>query len=229
MRNLIIVGTNTTARHVCSFVNYHKLFNIIGFAVNKEYKNCESFCDLPVYELESLKDRNDLGDFEVFIALLWNHLNRDREQLYNYCKSQGLKLANLISPIAVVRSPINGDNCWIHDYVVIQNNSVIESDVAIMSGTLIGADTTIGAHCFFGAQSVLGGGSTVGDRSFVGIKATVFDDTKIGKKCIIGACAAVKRNMPDFSKWATVSDNIVIKQYSEEEIEEKLMFSKNKR
>ena len=98
-----------------------------------------------------------------------------------------------------------------------------------MSGTLIGANTRVEAHCFFGAQSVLGGGSTVGERSFIGIKATVFDGTTIGKKCIIGACSAVKRNMPDCSKYATASDNIVIKLYSDSEIEMKLMFNKNMR
>ena len=228
MENLIIIGLSKTARHVFSFVTYHKLFNVIGFAVNEKYRDSDTFNDLPVYSLESLK-KEELGDYYVFIAMLWNRLNGDRQRLYNYCKAQGFRMANLISPLAVLRSPLRGDNCWIHDFVVIQNNSEIQADVAIMSGSLIGADTRVETHCFFGAQSVLGGGSTVGERSFIGIKATVFDDTIIGKKCIIGACAAVKRNMPDFSKWATSSDNIVIKQYTESEIEEKLMFSKNKR
>lgn len=228
MENLIIIGLSKTARHVFSFVTYHKLFNVIGFAVNEEYRNSDTFNGLPVYSLESLK-KEELGDYYVFIAMLWNRLNGDRQQIYNYCKAQGFKMANLISPLSVLRSPLEGDNCWIHDFVVIQNNSEIQEDVAIMSGTLIGANTRVGAHCFFGAQSVLGGGSTVGERSFIGIKATVFDGTTIGKKCIIGACSAVKRNMPDFSKWTTSSDNILIKQYSESDIEEKLMFSKNKR
>lgn len=228
MENLIIIGLSKTARHVFSFVTYHKLFNVIGFAVNEKYRDSDTFNDLPVYSLESLK-KEELGDYYVFIAMLWNRLNGDRQRLYDYCKAQGFRMANLISPLAVLRSPLKGDNCWIHDFVVIQNNSEIQADVAIMSGSLIGADTRVETHCFFGAQSVLGGGSTVGERSFIGIKATVFDDTIIGKKCIIGACAAVKRNMPDFSKWATSSDNIVIKQYTESEIEEKLMFSKNKR
>lgn len=228
MDNLIIIGLNTTARHVYSFVTYHKLFNIIGFAVNEEYKDTDKFEGLPVYSLEKLKDIN-LGEYSVFIAVLWNRLNGDRQRLYDYCKEKGFRMANLISPLSVMRSPISGDNCWIHDFVVIQNDSVIESDVAIMSGSLIGANTHIGAHCFFGAQTVFGGGSTIGERSFVGFKATVFDGTKIGKKCIVGACTAVKRNMPDFSKWATASDNIVLKQYDESEVEEKLMFSKNKR
>lgn len=228
MESLIIVGLSKTASHVYSFVEYHKLFNVIGFAVNEKYKDVDTFCGLPVYGLESLKEK-ELGDYSLFLALLWNRLNGDRQRLYDYCKKEGFKLANLISPLAVLRSPIPGDNCWIHDYVVIQNNSTIESDVAIMGGSLIGANTHIGAHCFFGAQSVLGGGSSVGERTFVGIKATIFDDTTIGQKCIVGACTAVKRNMPDFSKWATASDNIVVKQYAENEVEEKLMFSKNKR
>lgn len=228
MDNLIIVGLSKTATHVYSFVKYHKLFNIIGFAVNDKYRNVDTFCGLPVYSLETL-NQEQKGDFSIFIALLWNRLNGDRKRLFEYCKENGFKFANLISPLAVLRSPVNGENCWVHDFVVVQNESVIESDVAIMSGSLIGANTHVGPHCFFGAQSVLGGGSIVGERTFVGIKATIFDDTSIGRMCIIGACTAVKRNMPDFSRYVTKSDDIVIKQYAEDEIEEKLMFSKNKR
>lgn len=228
MENLIIIGLSKTANHVYSFVKYHNLYNIIGFAVNEEYKTVDTYCDLPVYSLESLKTEVK-EEYSVFIAMLWNHLNGDRKKLYDYCKKQKFKLANIVSPLAVMRSPLTGDNCWIHDYVIIQNNTTIGSDVAIMGGSLIGANAFIGDHCFFGAQTVLGGGSTIGERSFVGIKATIFDDTTIGRKCIIGACTAVKRNMPDFSKYSTSSDNIVIKQYTEEEIDNKLVFSKNKR
>lgn len=228
MENLIIVGLSKTASHVLSFVQFHNLYNVIGFAVNKEYKDTDTFCGLPVYSLESLKSEIK-SDFKVFVALLWNHLNGDRKRLYDYCKSQGFILANLVSPLSVLRSPLHGDNCWVHDYVIIQNNTIVESDVAIMGGSLIGANSFIGPHCFFGAHSVLGGGSSVGERTFVGIRATIFDDTTVGKKCIIGACSAVKRNMPDFSKYSTRSDDYFIKQYTEEEIDNKLVFSKNVR
>lgn len=228
MDNLIIVGISKTAIHLYSFVTYHKMFNVIGFAVNKEYKTVDSFCGLPVYCLETIKTEVQ-KDFYVFIAVLWNHLNRDRKILYNYCRNQELKLTNIVSPLAILRSPLTGDNCWIHDYVIIQNSTTIEADVAIMGGSLIGANAHIGAHCFFGAHSVLGGGSSIGESSFVGIKATIFDDVIIGKKCIIGACTAIKRNMPNYSKYSTSSENIVIKQYTEDLIENKLVFSKNVR
>lgn len=229
MENLIIIGLGTNARHVYEFVAMHKLFNVIGFAVNKEYLTQNEFMSLPVYSLEDLEEECITKKYKVFVALLWNHLNRDRKSIYDYCKMKGYQMANLISPLAVIRGNIEGDNCWVHDFVIIQNDARIQSNIAIMAYSLIGADTYVGSHCFFGAQSLLGGGSSIGEQSFVGIKATVFDDTVIGRKCIIGACVPVKRNMPDFSRYVTSSEDIVIKQYDEDEIEDKLVFTKNVR
>lgn len=229
MQKLIIIGLSKTANHVYSFVTDHKLYEVIGYAVNEEYKTTNVYNNLPVYSLEHLEEEIGHNNFFIFVAMLWNHLNRDRKNVYDYCKNKGYKMANLISPLASVHSKIIGDNCWIHDFVVIQQNSTIQSDVAIMAGSLIGANTNVGAHCFFGAHSLLGGGSTIGQQCFVGINSIIFDDTHIGNKCIIGACTAVKRNMPDFSKYSTTSDNIIIKQYSEDVIEDKLVFSKNVR
>ena len=123
---------------------------------------------------------------------------------------------------------IAGDNCWIHDFVVIQNDTTIGNNVAIMAQTLIGDNAVIEDHCFLGAKSTVGGGSVIGEQTFVGINCTVFDDTKVGKKCILGACTSVKRNVPDYSLYKTSSE-IVIKQYGEDVIESKLMFSKNVR
>ena len=84
----------------------------------------------------------------------------------------------------------------------------------------------IGDHCFLGAKATIGGGTEIGEQTFVGMNCTVFDDTKVGKKCILGACAAVKRNVPDNSVYKTSSD-MVIKQYDENEIEQKLLYRKN--
>ncbi|MEE3384354.1 MAG: acetyltransferase [Prevotella sp.] len=226
---LIIIGLGTNARHVYEFVRYYDLYEVAGFAVNDSYRTKESFYNLPVFSLENLVEEYGSDNFVVFVALLWNHLNRDRKQLYDYCKMRGYKMVNLVSPKSIIRGELLGDNCWIHDFVIIQNDAKLESDIAIMAYSLIGADTKVSSHCFFGARSVLGGGSSIGEQSFVGINATVFDDTTIGKKCIIGACTAVKRNMPDYSKYVTPSDNIVIKHYNESEVENKLVFSKNVR
>ena len=229
MENLIIVGTGTNARHAFEFVKMYGLYNVIGFAVNQEYKKEDSFQGLPLYALEEIKGKVK-SPFKIFIGLLWNRLNQDRRNLFEYCEKQGFEFANLISPHAIIRESSQlGKNCWVHDFVIIQNNAVIGNNVPIMAYTLIGADTKVGSHCFFGARSLLGGGSVIGEQCFVGLNSTIFDDTKIGDKCIIGACTAVKRNVPSYSKYITSSENITIKTYSEEEVINKLIYSKNQR
>lgn len=225
MKKLVIVGLGPNARHVYSFVQYHKLFEVVGFAVNSQYKDRDSFFDLPVYALEEIEEHVDMKETGFFAALLWNRLNADRKLLYNTLKEKGCRLANIISPTAAIRGRLTGDNCWIHDYVVIQNNTTIGNNVAIMAQSLVGANTTVGDHCFFGARSIIGGGSKIGDQTFVGMNCTVFDGTTVGKKCILGACTVIKRNVPDYTLCKTNVD-YQMRQYGEDEIENKLLASK---
>lgn len=226
---LIIIGTSKTAIHVYEFVKYYDLFRVVAFAVDEEYMTGDSFLGLPLYPISELSQIIDPNKVFVFVAMLWNHLNADRRSVYNRVKGMGFKCANLISPTAIIRGNIIGDNCWFHDYTVVQNDAIVESNIMAMAFSLIGAHAHVHSHCFLGAKCTVAGGCTVGEQTFVGINSTVFDDTQIGNKCIIGACTTVKRNMPDNSKWVTASDNFVIKQYDEGVIEDKLISKLNVR
>lgn len=227
MRNLIIIGTSKTALHVYNFVNEYKLYNILGFAIDRKYIKEKHFLGLPVFAIDELEEKiNKKKDF-LFVAMLWNRLNLERRKMYDKLKAEGFLFANIISPTAKIRGSINGDNVWIHDFVIIQNNAVIEANCAVMAFTLIGASCKIGAHCFFGTKSTVGGGCIIGEQTFVGINSTVFDDRIVGKKCIVGACTALKRDLPDFSSCKTDLDSLIIKTYDEGVVESKLLFSKN--
>lgn len=234
MEKLVIIGISNNALNAYRFIKDYALFDVVGFAVNREYLDKDEFCGLPVYAIEELDRFVDKRETKVFVALLWNRLNADRKKLYLELKAKGYHFANLISPKAVIHSEYikskswQGKNCWIHDYVVIQDRARIGSNVAIMALSLIGDNTVIGDHCFLGAKSTVAGGCTIGEQTFVGINCTVFDDTIVGKKCILGACTAVKRNVPDYSRYVTSSDMKII-QYDENTIEEKLLFRLNKR
>ncbi len=223
---LIIIGTGPNGKNAYKFIKRYGLFDILGFAVNAEYKISDTFLDLPVYEIEYLENIIDKDKTYLFAALLWNRLNADRKDLYLSLKERGYKFANLISPKASIHGAIAGDNCWIHDFVTIQSDTVIKNNIAILPYSLVCDNCVIGDHCFLGAKATIGGGTEIGEQTFVGMNCTVFDDTKVGKKCILGACAAVKRNVPDNSVYKTSSD-MVIKQYDENEIEQKLLYRKN--
>ncbi len=74
----------------------------------------------------------------------------------------------------------------------IQDNAVLHADEG--SPTLIGNDVTVG-------HGAIVHGAMIGDGSLVGMRATILNNAKIGKFCIIGAHALVTEGMevPDFS------------------------------
>lgn len=227
MRNLVIFGTSTTAESIYEFVVYHKLFNVVGFTVDN--KEINEFKGLPVYNLSELEVKSTFNKNEdfLFVAIQWNYLNKVRRNVYKRLKSEGYKLANIISPNTLIYGEIKGDNCWISDFVIIEHSSKIGSNIYIKTKAYVAHGCIIENHCFIGANSFIAGLVKIGEQSFVGISSNIFDDLVIGKKCLVGACTIVKRNMPDFSSIKTNSENYIVKNYTEDEIESKLVSSKN--
>ena len=229
MDKLVIIGTSIAASNIYKFVEKYKLYDVLGFAVNHEYRTVDTYLGKTVYNIEDLAEVIDKSSDYLFVAIQWNRLNADRRKVYEQLKAEGYKLANLVSPLASINGQLAGDNCWISDFVCIDTDSVIGNNVFVKIGACVGDHTIIGDHCFIGAKSMVGGGVRVGEQCFIGLGSVVFDDTTIGRKCIVGAATALKRNLPDFSVYKTNSENFVTRTYSEDEIEQKLMFRKNVR
>ena len=222
---LLIVGTSHTARSIYSYVKDYDLYNLLGFVVDKEYKTIDRYCDKPVFTFDNLPSEFDKEKDFLFIAIEWDRLNAVRKKVYLRLKNEGYRLANIISPHAMIHGNILGDNCWITDGVIIENDVTIYEDVMIKSRATIQHLSTIEPHCFVGANSLLAGHVHLGEQTYVGISATIFDAVNIGKKCLIGACTYVKRHIPDCSVIKTKNDEFVMKQYGEDEIENKLLTS----
>lgn len=226
MEKLIIAGKGVNAKRALEFINRHKLFEVMGFAVNKEYLDSDEFCGLPVYDLANLTEIIKTP-FKVFVAVYWNHLNSDRRKMFELCEKQGYEFASLISPLANIFDTVKiGKNCWIFDLVTLNSEVEIADNTYLLPYTFIGANTKVDSHCFLSVRTLLGGGSYIGKQSFLGFNAVMLDCTTIGEKCIVSASALVKRNMPSFSRWTTDGK---LKQYSPKEIEEKLVAAKNVR
>jgi carbonic anhydrase/acetyltransferase-like protein (isoleucine patch superfamily) len=76
---------------------------------------------------------------------------------------------------------------------------------------VIGNDVTVG-------HGAIVHGAVVGDGSLIGMRATILNKAKIGKNCIIGACALVTEGMqiPDNSLVLGIPAKVV-KQISEQQ------------
>ena len=187
------------------------------------------FCKLTVLNIDSLTDKSEKKNGKIIIARLWNKCKRDRKDVYLKLKKEGYNFANLISPNAIINGKIIGDNCWIDDLAIIGFGATIHHNIIIKSKVLIGTNTNINDHCFIAASSTIGGGCNINDQTFIGLNAVILDQVNIGRLCIIGAGTIIKRNVENFSNIKSLTSNENIKIFTEETIEEKLMFEKNKR
>ena len=108
---------------------------------------------------------------------------------------------------AVIRADVEA--IIIGDRSNIQDTAVLHADLG--DPTIIGNDVTVG-------HGAIIHGAIVGDGSLIGMRATVLNKAKIGKNCIIGACALVTEGMeiPDNSLVMGVPAKIV-KQMSEQQ------------
>lgn len=227
-KNLVIIGVSETSERVLWFCKHYNLFNVVGFAVDKEYIKEKTFHGYPVYDIKELEKYIDKDNDLIFVAILWNHLNADRRMLFERLKTDGWHFANIISPKASVRGDV-GENVWIMDFVVVQEGAKVLNNVIIADNAFVGNCALIQNHCFCGPKSSVLGTVTLGEQSFVGANATIFDKTQIGEKCVIGACTIVKRNVPSFTVIKTETNNNVIKTYPSDIIETKLVSTNNVR
>lgn len=222
---LAIFGASTTARSIYKFVKDYDLYDIIGFVQDKEYKTEDTYCDLPIYDFESLATVFNKETDYLFVAVQWNRLNADRKNHYYRLKGEGYRLANIISPTAVIHGTVKGDNCWICDYVVLGSDAEIGNNVLVMTKATLLHDVIVEDHCFLAAHSLAAGYTRIGEQSYIGVGSVIFDCVNIGKKCIIGGGVTIKRNVPDFTIVKTPNDFFVKKTYTENEIENKMLAS----
>lgn len=108
---------------------------------------------------------------------------------------------------AVIRADVEA--IIIGDRTNIQDTAVLHADLG--DPTIIGNDVTVG-------HGAIVHGAIVGDGSLIGMRATILNKAKIGKNCIIGACALVTEGMqiPDNSLVMGIPAK-VIRQISEQQ------------
>ncbi len=135
------------------------------------------------------------------------------------------------------------DDCWIADNATVIGSVVLGRQVSVWFNAVIRGDNdpitigdgsnvqdgcvlhtdegiplTVGRNVTVGHQVLLHG-CTVGDGSLIGIKATVLNNAKIGKHCLIGAHALVTegKEIPDRSL-VVGAPGRVIRQLTDEEV-----------
>lgn len=194
-KKLVIVGSGETGLIAYEYFQYDSEYEVVAFSVNEQYINETTINDLPVVSFETLEEKYNPNEYEVYVAISSGKLNRNRTKVYNEVKVKGYKCASYISSKAFIWKNVEiGENCFIFEDNTLQPFVKIGNNVTLWSGNHIGHNTIIKDNCFISSHCVISGFCEVGENSFLGVNCTIEDNTKIAKDNFIGAGALIQKN-----------------------------------
>jgi sugar O-acyltransferase (sialic acid O-acetyltransferase NeuD family) len=192
---IIIVGAGEFAEIAYEYFTHDSPYNVVAFSVEKSFITTNEFLGLPLVPFEELEQLYDPNDFQVFVAVTYNQLNKVRKRLYKEAKLKGFHLVSYVSSQAFVWHNVKiGENCFIFENNVLQYHAEIGNNVIIWSANYVGHRVKIRDHCFITAHVVVSAYSEVGENCFFGVNSSILDNLTIGNDCIIGAGALVLKN-----------------------------------
>lgn len=198
MKKLIIVGDSAFAEIAFEYFTYDSEYDVVAFAVERQYLQRDSLFSTPVIALEDVEEHYGPADHSFYAATVYTQTNKLRARLYQTMKGKGYAPASYISPRATVwRNAKIGEHAFIFEHNVVQPFTEIGDNVVLWSGNHIGHHSKIGSHCFISSHVVISGFVTVGEYCFMGVNASVANNLSIGNKCTIGAGALVLADVPD--------------------------------
>lgn len=192
---LVIVGDSSFAEIAFEYFEAEKKYEVVCFAVDREFLRRDTLFDRPVIALEDLPARHPADQAHAFVALTYGALNRNRERLAARMRGGGYRLASFVSERAFVWPNVSlGDNCFIFENNVIQPFVTIGNNVIAWSGNHIGHHTTIGDNVFLASHVVISGHVKIGRNCFFGVNATVADSVSIADDNWIGPNSLVSQD-----------------------------------
>jgi sugar O-acyltransferase (sialic acid O-acetyltransferase NeuD family) len=191
-RKLVLIGDSAFAEVAYEYFTHDSEYEVVAFAVEKDYLKREELFGLPVVPFEELPSRFAPERHEFYAALVYTQGNSLRTRLYEAAREMGYRPASYVSPRAFVwRNVTLGEHCFIFEGNVIQPFARIGSNVVLWSGNHIGHHSAIGDHCFVSSHVVISGFVHIGPSCFLGVNSTFANNLNVGGRCVIGAGALV--------------------------------------
>lgn len=195
-KKLIIFGAGTLAHLAYEYFTYDSEYEVVCFTVEKKYiKEKQTFCGLPVIAFENIEETFSSGEYEMYIALGWYKLNRNRLHFYNLAKEKGFHLASYISSKAFVWHDVEiGDNCMIMEECILHPFSKIGNNVTLWSSCCIQHYSYVKDNCSLVARCVVAGNTTIGENSFLGVNVSVGDSLNVAADNFIAMGSVIRKS-----------------------------------
>lgn len=198
---LIIIGTGEFGQIAYEYFTYDSSYDVVGFAVEKEYKDLNELYEKPVIELEKLKETYPPHEYDVFVAITYPELNRARRRVFDRVKAMGYHCASYVSSHSFVWHNVEiGENTFIFEDNTVQFRAKIGNNVILWSGNHIGHGTIIEDNCWLTSHDVISGFCHVGKNCFIGVNVSVGDRVMIAEDVVLGAGSVTVKDLPEKGK-----------------------------
>jgi sugar O-acyltransferase (sialic acid O-acetyltransferase NeuD family) len=197
-RKLVLVGDSAFAEIAYEYFTHDSDFDVVAFAVEREYQRRKELFGLPVVAFEEVETRYPPADHWFYAALVYTQGNALRARLYAAAKAKGYRPASYVSSRAFVwRNVVMGEHCFVFENNVVQPFVELGDDVVLWSGNHIDHHSRIGDHCFVSSQVVVSGFVEIGRSCFLGVNSTFANNLRVGSGCVVGAGALVLGDVGD--------------------------------
>jgi sugar O-acyltransferase (sialic acid O-acetyltransferase NeuD family) len=191
----VIFGTGRGADTAFRYLSRDSPHEICAFTVDRQFLADGSFHGRPVVEYESVAERYPPSDYEMFVPLGFQEMNRVRAERYLDAKAKGYRFISYVSSRHSSASDATiGENCFILDGQSFNLDVVIGDNVTIWSANHIGDRTVVGNHVWIASHVTLSGDVVVGERSFLGINACVSNNVRVAPETFVGANVLISQN-----------------------------------
>lgn len=195
MAKVVIFGTGRGGDVAHRYMTKDSEHEVCAFTVEKEYLQSTEFKGLPVVDFAEVESQYPPEEYQLFVPLGSQDLNKLRHRKYLACKKKGYTLASYVSSTIQFGEELDvGENCFI-----LQNNTInfdvkIGNNVMIWSANQIGDNSVIEDNCWITSHVCMAGDVTIGAFTFVGINASISNGVSVGEENFIGANALITKN-----------------------------------
>lgn len=195
MARIVIFGAGDIARLAHVYFATDSPHEVVAFAVDRAYRTREDLCGLPVLDIEDAVRRYPPETHQMFVALSYRRMNRDRAEKFRAVKALGYTAPTYVSSRCTYLSEHQpGENCFILEDNTIQPFVRIGHNVTLWSGNHIGHDAIIEDHCFITSHVVVSGHVRIRPYCFIGVNATLRNSIEVAEQTLIGAGAVVMKS-----------------------------------
>ena len=195
---IVIIGGGEHGQMMHHYFSKHTDIEVCGFAVERKYNRGGKIAALPVIDFEDIVTFFPPSEYNVFVAITYVNLNKERARLYNAAKALGYGFVSYVDPSSTVDdTAIIGDNVVIFENNVIQYHSVVEDNTVMQAGGVLAHRSILHENVWAAACCAIAGMSEIGSNSFLGNNTTIGNDVLVPENTIIGAGAVVYKSLDE--------------------------------